>query len=54
MIHLRTLGSLDLSGPPGTDGPAVLSQPKRVALLIQVAVTAPTGFRRRDELLALF
>lgn len=54
MIHLRTLGALDLRR---RDGPAllpVLAQPKRVALLCYLALAQPRGFHRRDTLLALF
>lgn len=54
MIHLRTLGGLDLSGPDGTDTRAVLSQPKRAALLTYLTLANPGGLERRDKLLALF
>src|SRR2546425_7010287 len=54
MIRLRTLGALGLSGPDGTELRAVLTQPKRLALLCYLAIASPPGFRRRDKLLALF
>jgi DNA-binding SARP family transcriptional activator/TolB-like protein len=54
MIQLRLLGSLALTGPAGEELPAVLRQPKRLALLAYLAVASPRGFHRRDTLLALF
>jgi TolB-like protein/DNA-binding SARP family transcriptional activator len=51
--RISTLGRLDLVGPDGAPIRSVLSQPKRLALLVYVA-TAPGGVRRRDHLLALF
>lgn len=53
MIELFTLGSVDLRSE--TDRiEAVLSQPKRTALLAYLAVARPRGFHARDSLLALF
>jgi adenylate cyclase len=54
MIHLRTLGSLDLRGPDGHEIRSVLTQPKRFTLLVYLALAAPRGFHRRDKLVALF
>jgi eukaryotic-like serine/threonine-protein kinase len=54
MIELRTLGVLDLRGVDGQEIRAVLTQPKRVALLAYLAIAAPHGFHRRDTLLGLF
>ncbi len=54
MILLRTLGSVSLAGPDGAEVAAVLTQPKRLALLTFLAVAAPPGFHRRDTLLAMF
>jgi DNA-binding SARP family transcriptional activator len=54
MIRLRTLGPLELTGPPGANAGSVLAQPKRAALLVYLVMTVPQGYRRRDELLALF
>jgi DNA-binding SARP family transcriptional activator/tetratricopeptide (TPR) repeat protein/TolB-like protein len=54
MIELRTLGSLDLRAPDGREVRSVLAQPKRLALLVYLAVEAPGGFVRRDTLLGMF
>jgi len=54
MIHLRTLGALDLRGSDGRELRSVLAQPKRVALLCYLALATPRGSHRRDTLLALF
>lgn len=57
MLHLRLLGALDLTGagPRPDSTTALLSQPKRAALLAYLAV-AGTGcaWHRRDALLAMF
>ena len=53
MIDLRLLGSIEVrSGHPGS-GRTVLTQPKRVALLIYLALAEPAGLHSRDRLLAL-
>jgi len=54
MIHLHTLGVLDLRGADGEELRAVLQQPKRLGLLAYLAVAWPRRFHRRDSLLALF
>ena len=54
MLHLHTLGALDLRAANGREVSAVLRQPKRLALLAYLAVSAPRRFHRRDSLLALF
>jgi TolB-like protein/DNA-binding SARP family transcriptional activator len=54
MIGLRTLGALQLHGPPGRDYDAALAQPKRLALLVHLAVAHRDGFTRRDTLVGLF
>jgi len=54
VILIRTLGSCDLHAPDRPDASAILSQPKRFGLLVYLAVAAPSGFVRRDTLLALF
>ena len=54
MIRLFTLGTLDLRGPDGAELRSVLAQPKRLALLAYLAVATPTGFHRRDTLVAVF
>ena len=52
-IELRTLGRVALRGGDGADVDAVVHQPKRLALLVYLAVAQPRGFHRRDSLLAL-
>lgn len=52
-LFLRVLGGLDLSGEGGKD-PSILRQPKRVALLVHLAVGPEGGFKRRDSLIGLF
>jgi serine/threonine-protein kinase len=54
VLHLHTLGALDLRAANGREVSAVLRQPKRLALLAYLAVSAPRRFHRRDSLLALF
>ena len=53
MIDLRVLGALEVRAnrPDGTHG--VLTQPKRLALLIYLALAEPPGLHSRDRLLAL-
>ena len=53
MLQLRTLGRLDLSGESAQDYSSVLLHPKRLALLVYLAVARPAGFHRRDTILAL-
>lgn len=48
------LGALDLRRRTGNTFRAVQLQPKRLALLGYLSATAPSGFCRRDTLLALF
>lgn len=54
IFRLRTLGPVDLRGPDDDPIDAVLHQPKRLAVLVYLAVAGPDGFVRRDTLLALF
>lgn len=54
MIELRTLGALDLRHSDGPEIRRVLTQPKRLALLVYLALARPRGFHQRDALLALF
>ena len=54
MIELRTLGALELVGPEPSAVGALVSQPKRLALLLYLAAATPPGFHRRDTLLSLF
>jgi DNA-binding SARP family transcriptional activator len=54
MIELKTLGAVDLRDNAGLELRGVLAQPKRLALLVYLALARPRGFQRRDILLALF
>lgn len=53
-LDLRTFGTVDLRSPSGSELRAVLQQPKRLALLVYLAVGKPGKLVRRDTLLALF
>jgi len=54
MIRFRTLGSVELHSTDGEPLDAVISQPKRFALLAYLALARPFGFHRRDRLFAMF
>jgi DNA-binding SARP family transcriptional activator len=55
MIQLRTLGGLDLIDPDGRgELRAILVQPKRLAILVYLALPSSSRFRRRDALVTLF
>ncbi len=54
LLSLRTLGTLDLRAPDGSEVRSVLAQPRRIALLAYLALATPRGPHRRDRLLALF
>ena len=54
MLRLRVLGGIDLRGEDGAEVPGILSQSKRLALLVYLTLATPRGFHRRDRLLALF
>jgi len=54
LLTLRTLGSLTLRDSAGNEIATILSQPKRCALLVYLAVASPRGLHRRDTLLSLF
>ncbi|HYO47767.1 MAG TPA: tetratricopeptide repeat protein [Gemmatimonadota bacterium] len=45
---------MTLRGIDGTEVEEVVHQPKRLALLVYLAMAEPRGFHRRDSLLALF
>ena len=53
-MELRLLGSVSLTDASDADVLGDRGQPKRLALLAYLAVAAPSGFVRRDTLLALF
>jgi len=53
MLELRTLGGLEVLAP-GVQSESAGSQPKRLAVLAYLLAARPTGFVRRDTLLALF
>ena len=52
MVELRALGSIDLRRD-GTEISAVLTQSKRIALLLYLDIARPRGFHRRDRLVGL-
>ena len=52
MYDLLTLGGIDLRGSGGAE--PLLTQPKRFALLVYLALARPRGAHRRSALLALF
>ena len=54
MFRLRLLGQADLRDSEERAVDTVLVQPKRLALLAYLAMTATKGFQRRDLLLPLF
>ena len=54
MIALRILGPSELTAVHGGELRSVLAQPKRLAVLVYLLLSAPGGFCRRDTLLALF
>jgi DNA-binding SARP family transcriptional activator/TolB-like protein len=54
MYELRTLGSTDLRAADGTAVSSVLAQPKRLALLVYLALAGRDAPVRRDTLLGLF
>jgi DNA-binding SARP family transcriptional activator len=53
MVELRLLAGIDLHGPDGDELVDILTQPKRLALLLYLDVARPHGFHRRDRLVAL-
>lgn len=52
MYDLLTLGGIDLRGPGSAE--PLLTQPKRFALLVYLALARPRGMHRRSALLGLF
>lgn len=53
MTVLWTLGTVELWNDEGVELHGVLAGPKRLALLVHLALATPRGFHRRDALLAL-
>lgn len=53
MIRLKSFGNIDLRGADG-ELRGILTQPKRLALLLRLASERPGTFLRRDLLLAMF
>ena len=49
MIELRTLGGVDLRSCDGQTAIPLAAQPKRLALLVYLALGNSSGFRRRDS-----
>jgi DNA-binding SARP family transcriptional activator len=53
-LNIRVLGPPDITCSEGAVAAAVLSQPKRLALLVYLAMAPHPHFRRRDTVVALF
>jgi DNA-binding SARP family transcriptional activator len=53
MYRLNTLGTLEIDGLNAAEAGAMLAQPKRLALLLYLAIDQPGGWQRRDTLLGL-
>jgi len=53
MTELRVLGALEVRAQPSGEAPAGLTQPKRLAVLVYLALAEPVGLHSRDRLLAL-
>jgi DNA-binding SARP family transcriptional activator len=54
MLHISTLGTVNLTDPEGKPCAALLGQRKRLALFLYLTLSAPSGPTRRDTLLPLF
>jgi DNA-binding SARP family transcriptional activator/TolB-like protein len=54
VISLKALGTTDLRAPDRPGAALVLAQPKRLALLLYLALAGRGSFLRRDTILALF
>ncbi|MGH2626943.1 MAG: BTAD domain-containing putative transcriptional regulator [Anaerolineales bacterium] len=54
MIRLRTFGGGDLTDAQGLELRPILAQPKRLVLLVYLALAGRSRFRRRDTLVAFF
>lgn len=53
MIHLQVLGALEVGTAHSRGARHLVTQPKRLALLVYLALAEPTGLHARDRLLAL-
>lgn len=53
-FELRILGPTEFIGPVSEACEAIVRQPKRLALLAYLALNTADGFRRRDQVIALF
>ena len=53
-IAFQTLGPVSLTDAEGHEIPALLAQPRRLALVAYLAVATPRGLHRRDAILTLF
>jgi TolB-like protein/tetratricopeptide (TPR) repeat protein len=53
MIELRLLGSVSIDAPDHPRTAILAGQPKRLALLVYLAIALPRGFWRRDAILPL-
>jgi len=54
MFRIRLFGGHELTEPDSGSVLSVLSQPKRMGLLVYLLIAQPRGFHRRDKILALF
>jgi DNA-binding SARP family transcriptional activator len=54
LVQLRIFGHTELSRPGGRTGSGLLRQPKRLALLAYLSLSTADGYRRRDQIVALF
>jgi DNA-binding SARP family transcriptional activator/TolB-like protein len=53
-LRFRAIGTTELINETGVPVTAVLAQPRSLALFAYLCLARPTGFRRREELLAMF
>ena len=54
MIHVRALGALEVTATTLDGASSLVTQPKRLALLLYLALAEPSGLHARDRLLAMF
>ncbi len=54
MLYLQTLGAVDLRGATRLEIRPILAQPKRLALLVFLALAGKAAFRRRDTIVSMF